>query len=316
MTRKSTYEECERLAKELEKEAVKRKRAEEKLMKYQFMIESAHDAIFFKDLKSRYIIANDRTLRVFGLPREGVIGKNDYELLPEQEEAKKNVYDDQFVFKSGKPKEAFDQLTGPDGEKCWFEAIKVPQFDNDGKVIGLVGIARDITERKQVEKALQKAKDELEKRVEKRTRELEIKKNNLEEANIALKVLLDKRNEDKKEMEDNLLANVKEMIEPYLEKIKKTKLNAHQNTILNIVESNLKAIISPFSRKISHAYKNLTPTEIHIAKLIRHGMNSKEISELMGLAPRTIYNHRRNIRKKLGLEIKDTNLRSHLLSIN
>ncbi|MCK5192951.1 MAG: PAS domain S-box protein, partial [Desulfobulbaceae bacterium] len=101
MSKKPTYEELERRVKELEKEAGKRKEAEEELRKHQFIIESAHDAIFFKDLGSRYISANDKTLEVFGLSREDVIGKNDYELMPDQKEAKKNVHDDQIVFKSG-----------------------------------------------------------------------------------------------------------------------------------------------------------------------------------------------------------------------
>jgi PAS domain S-box-containing protein len=126
MTRRPTYEELERRIKELEKEAGKRK---EVLRKYQFMIESANDAIFLKDLGSRYITANDKTLGVFGLSREDIIGKNDYELMPDQKEAKKNVHDDQIVFKSGKPKEVFKHMTGADGKKYWFQAIKVPQVD-------------------------------------------------------------------------------------------------------------------------------------------------------------------------------------------
>jgi len=442
MTRKPTYEELERRVKELEKEAGKRKEAEEELRKYQFMIESAHDAIFFKDLGSRYITANDKTLGVFGLSREDVIGKNDYELMPDQKEAKKNVHDDQIVFKSGKPKEVFKHMTGADGKKYWFQAIKVPQFDNDGKVIGLVGIARDITKRKQAEEALresesklsamlasvgdhmsmidkdlnilwaneiaekifgndiigkkcyevyhkrtepcepypcltlrafqdgkihehdtqvidkdgktiffhctanvairdkegkptavleisrditenvraenalQKAKDELERRVKERTRDLEIKTNSLEEINTAMEVLLKKRENDKIEIEDNVLTNVKELIAPFFKKIKKTKLNDQQKTFFSIIESNLNEIISPFTRKMSLKYLNLTPAEIRIVNLIRHGSPSKEIAELLNLSPRTVETHRKNIRRKIGLEGKRANLRSHLLSLH
>jgi PAS domain S-box-containing protein len=442
MTGKPTHEELDRrIIKELEKEAGKRKEAEEELRKYQFLIESAHDAIFFKDLESRYIIANDNTLGAFGLSREDVIGKNDYELMPDQKEAKKNVHDDQIVFKLAKAKEVLKHMTGADGKKYWFEAIKIPQFDNDGTVIGLAGIARDITKREQAEKtlrdnesklsamlasvgdhmsmmdkdlnilwaneiaekifgndiigkkcyevyhkrtepcepypcitlrafengtiyehdtqvidkdgkriffhctanvalrndegnptavleisrditekvqavkALHKAKDELESRVEERTRELKIEKINLEEANIALQVLLEKRQEDKKEMEDNVLTNAKEMIGPYFEKIRKTKLDDQQKALLSIMGYNINEIISPFTRKMSQKYLNLTPTEIEVTNLIRYGSDSKEIAELMNLSTRTIYNHRKNIRKKFGLKNKKTNLRSHLLSI-
>jgi PAS domain S-box-containing protein len=152
MEKKRTYEELQQQrAKELEKEAVERKRAEEELQKYKFMVESAHDAIFFKDLDSRYVIANAKTLEAFGLSREEVIGKNDYELLIDPEEAKRNVEDDQIVLKTGKPKEITKHMTSADGKEYWFEAVKVPQADDKGNIIGLVGIARDISDRKRAE---------------------------------------------------------------------------------------------------------------------------------------------------------------------
>jgi len=134
-----------------------RKRAEEELKKFRIMVESAHDAIFFKDLESRYIIANNKTLETFGLPREKVIGKNDYEIMPNQEEARKNIEDDQVVFRTGKAKGITKHMTGVDGKKYWFQAVKVPHFDEEGKVVGLVGIARDITESKKAERALQES---------------------------------------------------------------------------------------------------------------------------------------------------------------
>jgi DNA-binding CsgD family transcriptional regulator len=195
------------------------------------------------------------------------------------------------------------------------ETSGVPIFDTNGKFTGYRGIDRDITKRERIQGELQKAHDELENRVKERTIELEVQKSNLEELNIALQVLLDKRYEDKKEMEENVLTNVKEMMIPYFEKLRKTKLNVHQKTILSILESYLNEIVSPFVRKISKKYLNLTPTEIEVIHLIRFGSSSKEIADIMGLSPRTIYNHRKNIRKKLGIENKETNLRSYLLSI-
>jgi PAS domain S-box-containing protein len=125
------------------------KKVERVLKNYQFMVETANDAIFYKDLESRYIIANLKTLETFGLSREQVIGKNDYELMPDQKEARKNIEDDQIVFKSKNPTEIIKRMTNRDNKEYWFQAVKVPQFDAQGNVIGLVGIAIDITERKQ-----------------------------------------------------------------------------------------------------------------------------------------------------------------------
>jgi len=132
---------------------------EEKLKQYQFMVESAYDVIFFKDLKSRYVIANNKTLEAFGLSREQVIGKNDYEIMPNKDEAQKNIEDDNIVFKTGKLTKITKHMTSTDGKERWFQAIKVPQFDEEGKIIGLIGIARDITECKKAEGELRESEE-------------------------------------------------------------------------------------------------------------------------------------------------------------
>jgi len=134
-----------------------RKQREDKLRQYQFMIESANDAIFSKDLSSRYIVANKKTLEAFGLTAEQVIGKNDYEIMADGEEAKKNVEDDRLVFNTGKVAEITKKMTDAGGKQRWFHGIKVPQFDDKGKITGLVGVARDITDWKNAEAALKES---------------------------------------------------------------------------------------------------------------------------------------------------------------
>ena len=163
---------------------------------------------------------------------------------------------------------------------------------------------------------LQKAHDELEQRVKERTKDLKIKTKSLEELNTAMKVLLEKRKEDQVKLEDNVLANIRELIGPLFDNMRKTKLDDHQKMILSIVESNLNEITSHFTRKLSLKHLSLTPTEMKIANLIKHGTTTKKIAELMKSSPRTIETHRKNIREKIGLRQNRANLRSFLISLH
>jgi DNA-binding CsgD family transcriptional regulator len=148
-----------------------------------------------------------------------------------------------------------------------------------------------------------------------RKKELKIKTKSLEETNTALRVLLKKRDEDRTELEEKVLSNVKELVLPYLEKLKRTGLDQRQKTFVRILESNIDDIISPFLRRMSSRYLGLTPAQIQVANLVRQGKKTKDIAELLYLSPKTIEDHRKNLRKKLGLKNKKANLRTHLLSI-
>ena len=110
-------------------------------------------------------------------------------------------------------------------------------------------IVTDISDRKRAEETVRKTLDELEIRVRERTKELQIETQKLEETNIALKVLLKRKGEDQAELEERILLNVEELVIPYLEKLKKNCLDDKQEVYLSILESNLREIISPFSRK-------------------------------------------------------------------
>ena len=141
-----------------------------------------------------------------------------------------------------------------------------------------------------------------------------VQSQNLEEVNAALKVLLKRREEDKIELGENILANVKELVLPYLEKLKKSQSEPHQMTLVDIIESNLKDITSPFATKLSSRYLNLTPTEIKVSSLIKGGKTTKEMADLLHLSVNTIRTHRFHIRSKLGLKKRKVNLRSYLRS--
>lgn len=153
-----------------------------------------------------------------------------------------------------------------------------------------------------------------EKRLIKREEELQIKSRNLQELNTALRVLLKQREDDRQELEEKVLFNVKEFVLPYIEKIKNGKIAAKELAFINILESNLKEIISPFSRKLSSRYTHLTPKEIQIANFIKQGKTSKEMAQVLNLSKSAVDIHRYRLRNKLGLNNQKVNLRSHLLT--
>ena len=149
-----------------------------------------------------------------------------------------------------------------------------------------------------------------------REKELQIRSQNLEEMNIALRVLLNKRDKDKMELEEKVLTNVKELVAPHLERLKNSGLNERQIAIANVLVSSLEDIISSFSRRLTKTYLCFTSTEIQIADLVKYGKTSKEIAEFLGVCNETINFHRKNIRRKIGLRNKKSSLRAFLLSIN
>ena len=149
-----------------------------------------------------------------------------------------------------------------------------------------------------------------------RERDLEAKTQGLEEANTALKVILRQREEDKKMLEEKVVANVQQLCTPYIEKLGSTRLDARQKAYLDIINEQLKEIISPFLQKMSTLNLVLTPTELHVASLVKAGRATKEIAEILSVTTNAVDFHRKNIRKKLDLSNRKTNLRSYLLSLS
>ena len=279
-----------------------RKWAEEALRESEERLRALFDntisCVFFtEDRVMKYV--NQATLDTFGYAEEEMLGK-DTSLI--------HVSPEKFEEGGRLLRKAFEEkgswhvewpFKKKNGQIMWMDNY-IAAMPNGG----VVAVLHDISDRKEAEQALKESEERY------RT-----KAHDLEEVNTALKVLLKRREQDKTELEEKVLANVKELIFPYLEKLEKSRLNSKQKTCFRIIKSNLDNIVAPFLRNLASKYSDFTPSEIKVADLVKVGKTTKEIAELLNSSTGTVNFHRNNLRKKLGLRNKKTNLRTYLQSL-
>lgn len=164
------------------------------------------------------------------------------------------------------------------------------------------------------EKELKKLTLNLDQKVKERTKALTQTNEKLRDYNTALEVLMGKRDKDRKELEEKVMANVEELIQPTIERLKKTRLTEQQRELVEICEENIFKITSSFINGIKNnkSVQGLTHKETTIANLIVQGKSSQEISTIINSSESTINFHRKNIRKKLGINNKTVNLQLYL----
>ena len=144
----------------LQREIIERKKAEEalhhKVIELNSFINNIPDMAWLKDINSNYIVANKAFCDAVGIKSEYLIN-NKCEICFGKEKAEKIKSDDQKVIESRKQIIIEESITNSKGEKVYLETLNSPMFDDSGEIIGTVGIAREITERKQLEEERIKA---------------------------------------------------------------------------------------------------------------------------------------------------------------
>ena len=123
--------------------------------------ESSPDPIFLKDRASRMLLANPATLAALRKRAEDVLGKTDEEFYDDPAIGRLMVANDRRVMESGQTEAVEEVVPSPRGPRTFLSA-KTPYRDAEGCVIGIIGFARDITERKRAEQDLQAKNKELE----------------------------------------------------------------------------------------------------------------------------------------------------------
>jgi DNA-binding CsgD family transcriptional regulator len=145
---------------------------------------------------------------------------------------------------------------------------------------------------------------------------LETRKESLGVANKALKALLAQRDEEKKRLEDNILSDVRQLVLPFVHKLKESELTPYQRLNVEVIEAMLSDINSPFLGTMLSEYARLTPREVRIATLMKEGKRRREIAALMHISPRTLDCATNSIRNKMGLMRKPGYLRTRLAQLS
>ncbi len=115
------------------------------------LLKNIPDSVYFKDKEARFIRVSRSKAEHLDTDQKSIIGKTDFDFYPE-EEAQRMYEDDMRVMEEEEPiVDKVEEITRPNGEDKWVSTTKVPRYNEDGEVIGLLGISRDITERREAE---------------------------------------------------------------------------------------------------------------------------------------------------------------------
>ncbi len=162
---------------------------------------------------------------------------------------------------------------------------------------------RDITERKRADEKIRQSSELL-----------QVEREALERKNTALREILSQIDSEKNALKRQIATNVEQAVVPTLLRLRESS-QPFQKRILEILEKDLREIVSPFLETLKSDHRNLSRRELEICRLIKNGMTSKEIAKALNLSPWTVYKHRDVIRRKLGLSNSGANLSAYLQTL-
>lgn len=290
---------------QLVKEAEEGKLIYEKLLqseaRFKDIVNNALEWIWEVDMSGKYTYSSPVVKDILGYEPEEVIGKFFYDFFtPDQKSVlMKSAFKH---FSCRKPFRKFiNKNVSKNGKTVILSTSGVPVVNKEGKIVGYRGADTDITDQHLKQNAHEKLKSQ---------------QKELERVNAALNVLMEKRSQDKLLLQEKITANIKQLILPYVSRLRSTHSKSERLELIDLINNHLKEITEDFSYKLSSKHIGLTRTELKVADLVREGRKTKQIAHILCLSPKTIESHRQNIRKKLGIKNKKINLQAYLLAIH
>lgn len=142
-------------------------------------------------------------------------------------------------------------------------------------------------------------------------RQLQVERQALQDANAALHDSLAQSQREKKMIGVSIQAKIEKVITPIFYALE-AEMDSRQLKYLDLLKKNFADIVSPFVEGNQEVLTKLSPVELLICNMIKHGLTSKEIANIRGISPATVNRHRESIRNKLGLMNRKINLVSYL----
>jgi PAS domain S-box-containing protein len=279
-----------------------RKQAEEDLRKFKAISDNARYGSAIADMTGHLVYVNEAFAAMHGYSPRELAGKHLSIFHTPEQMAAVNEFNDTLVLKGG--------LVGVEVGHVRADGTVFPTLmngavirDDQGAPQFLSATAVDITERKYTDDLLAQT-----------TEQLKIEREALERKNVALSEILAQIDKDKNSLKQRIVTNIEKTIIPTLLRLKETAPPVQRRNF-ELLGKDLLEITSPFLDVIRTTQARLTPREMETCRMIKNGMSSKEIAQLLKLSAVTVHKYREKIRNKLGLAGKKVNLRVFLESI-
>ena len=295
----------EHLEQQVEKRTKELGISERKFQSY-FEMSLCGFAVF--DSEGRWIEVNDKVCEILGYPREELLGfvwadvshPDDIGACLKAIDGMKNKKRDHISLEKRYIKKNGEITYVEVSLGCFRNTETIPEY--------YVALIQEINERKRNEAEKEKLNKDLENRIKERTQELENK-------NIALNEILGQIEIEKNQFKKTVSNKVNKLLIPLLKTLGQ-KATGIEGKYLDLLEKNLSEITSGLGIPLSKQHLALSSRELEVCNMINGGLRTKEIASFLNLSIKTVDTHRHNIRKKLGIRRKATNLTTYLKRFN
>ncbi|MFA9453311.1 MAG: PAS domain S-box protein [Candidatus Aminicenantaceae bacterium] len=265
------------------------------------ILDSSPDAIMMIDINGNFIECNRSAVEQLRFrSKEEMLQRNSFDLVVDKDQARAMRNTEETIRLGTMPNIEY-QVQRRDGTVIYTESSASVIKNSKGEISGFVVVAKDISERKASEEALLLSQVKL-----------RDQKKALEQKNIALGEIIAQVEIEKQKIKEDITLNVQRVLFPILDELDRA---VDPKPLLDVFRRNLEGLASSYGSRITEKTTNLTPREVEICSMIKGGLSSKDISEILNISQATVERHRKNIRSKLNLTNQDINLATFLRNL-